>query len=187
MFESMRKITRRNSHAADHSFNNVAVMAKQTSWGSAVVTVIGSNLFSIKGASTDGAFSALQFKHGRAHLCAHAGSALALALCSGSLFCLGIHLTESGAPGGVFGSGDRVLSLLDVGTIAIGFVLIFSSLVCLSASRSFALNVRFAPSLHVGPVSGPLISSAVAFFHHITPIDCRGMMRHGVRFINAQT
>lgn len=187
MFESMCKITRRNTHAADHSLNDVAVMAKQTSWGSAVVTVIGSNLLSIKGASADGAFSTLKFEHGCAHFCVHAGSALALAFCSGPLFFLGIHLAEGGALGGVFGSSDGVLALLDFGAIAIGFVLVFSSLISLSTSRSLAFNVRFAPGLLVGSVSGPLFISAVAFFHRITPIHCWGMMRHGVRFTNAQT
>lgn len=173
MFEAATKISWRDAHAADHPFNDVAVMAKQAPRGSAVVAVVGSNLSPIKGTGADSAAPVLQSKHFRSGCRIHAGSSFPLAVGTGLSFLWRVAGNGCGTLGGMASALNGILTSLNLGLVAVGFcfrTLLRVLLVGGPLPLPLALNVGDAPSLVLRLVSCPLFFRAIRFLHQTTPI-----------------
>lgn len=186
MFEALSKISWCDAHAAYHPFDDVAVVAKQSPWGTAVVAVIGSNLLPFKWTGANSAAPVLQGEHCLTGCSIHASSCLALTFSACLQLIWRVARDRCCALRSMTCALKGVLPLLHIRLIAVGFVLILPLLIADALSLTFALQVGFAPSFLVGLVLCPLFLSAVAFFHHITQIFLWVMMRHGACLTDAR-
>lgn len=157
------------THTADHPFDDVAVVAKQSSWLAAVMAVICAYLAAFKAAFAYGAFVALLVYQAVDVSLRHAGSSAALTLYALRPLCrvgaeFGISLAATlliASAAFLTGLRGRILrraSGLDLWKFCSGLSL-----------RSDLVTVRVIVSKLTGLVSIPLFGRAFGLFH-TTPL-----------------
>lgn len=159
-----------NASAADHPFDDVAVVAKYSPWLASVVAVIGSRVFSLhQGSLTHSAQAILKIQQIRDDFRTHPRSVFSLAL---DTLCMLLRRDSAASfqtHRGIFISGQTVPPLFYFRAVAIFLGLIMTAVVGGSRNLSLPLNVGQPPSALLGFVVLPLLYSAVAFLHHVTP------------------
>lgn len=160
------------SHTAYHPFDDIAVMAKQSSWLAAVMAMIGAYLLAFKGALTYGALTVLFIHQAIYRGAIHAGAALSL-------------LVKNGVPSSgivaILGVCLRAVALVLCATLLLGLWrgglggtsgLDFWQTVALTSLGSYLLAVCVIMSIGVGKVFSPLgrRTLGLPFTFHSSPL-----------------
>lgn len=186
MFETLSKVSWCDAHTAYHPFDDVAVVAKQASWGAAVVAVVGSNLLPIKWTGANSAAPVLQSQHCFSGRSVHTRSGFSLTIRAGLQLLRRVARNGSGALCSIARTFKSILSLFNVRLFPIGFALVLSLLIAGALSFALAFQIGLSPSLMVGLVLSPLFLGAVALLHHRTRNCFWGMMLPSARLSNAR-
>lgn len=187
MREPTAKFYRVNAHAADHPFDDVAVVAKYAAWVAGFMAMVGSRLLSFcQITATNRAATALDGKNFGGNRLGHASSLLALPLHGGKVLFWGDGAPREGLSCCILLTGQRVLALFDLRSLSILLSRLLAAVVGSALTFALPLYIGRSPGPLTRLVGRPLLLSAVAFLHHVTQIVARGMMGEKPGFSNAR-